>query len=56
MGILTHLDVLAKECENMRTFIETGFGDGHEYAGEQRSKIERSVVPAPSVIGMAFRA
>ncbi|KAI9873909.1 MAG: hypothetical protein M1830_010413 [Pleopsidium flavum] len=42
MGILTHLDVLAKECENMRTFIKTGFGEGNDYATEGRMEIEKT--------------
>lgn len=41
LGILVHLDALARQCEDMRTFIKTGFGDGNEDCNAARSRIEK---------------
>lgn len=41
MGVLVHLDALARQCEDMKTFIKTGFGDGNEDMNDGRSRIER---------------
>lgn len=48
MGILVHLDALARQCEDMRTFIKTGFGDGNEDCNDGRSRIERCVLDTSS--------
>lgn len=48
MGILVHLDALTRQCEDMRTFIKTGFGDGNEDCNDGRSRIERCVLHTSS--------
>lgn len=43
MGVLVHLDALARQCEDMRTFIKTGFGSGNGDPNDGRSRVERCV-------------
>lgn len=49
MGVLVHLDALARQCEEMRTFIRTGFGDGNEVSNGAWSRIERCVLDLHSL-------
>lgn len=43
-GILVHLDALTRQCEDMRTFIRTGFGEGYEFTNDVRNRVERWVI------------
>jgi len=51
IGVLVHLDALARQCEDMRTFSKTGFGSGHEDPSNGRSRVERCVPHPPSPRG-----